>query len=121
MIGKRQGAVADDLAGFMTFPGGDQHVACPTLPDCRMNGLGPISAFARTLRTLPNLGADRGGLFGARVVVGHDHGVALLDRDPAHDRPLAPVPVAAAAEHAYEPSLSEGTKRVEHMGQRVGL
>ena len=61
------------------------------------------------------------GLLAARIVVGDDHDVGLLGRDRAHDRPLAAVAVAAAAEHADEPARGEGAQRVEHMRQRVGL
>ena len=68
--------------------------------DGRADGLGPVADLAGAGRRRQDLGADRGRIFAARIVVRDDHQVGLLDGDRAHDRALAPVAVAAAAEHA---------------------
>ena len=47
--------------------------------------------------------------------------VGLLDRDAAHDRPLALVAIAAAAEHADEAARCEGPQRIERRAERLGL
>ena len=49
---------------------------------------------------------DRAGILGARIVGGHDRQIGALRGDPAHDRPLAAVAVATAAEHHDEPSAA---------------
>ena len=61
------------------------------------------------------------GPLGARIVVGDDDDVGILDRDRAHDRPLALVAVAAAAEDADELAGGERAQRIERGGQRFGL
>ena len=68
-----------------------------------------------------DLGADRLGLLAARIVVGDDDVIGERGGDPAHDRPLALVAVAAAAEHAHEPARRERAQRLERGRQRVGL
>ena len=49
-----------------------------------------------------NLAHDRGRILAARVVVGQHDPVREIRRDGAHQRPLAAVAIAAAAEHARE-------------------
>ena len=102
MVRKRQGSVADDLAGFMAFSGDDEHVAGAKLPDRGPDRLGAVADLARASRRSEDFGADRSRRLAARIVVGDDHDIGLLGRDRAHDRPLALVPVAAAAEYADE-------------------
>ena len=62
----------------------------------------PISLRAR--RAGQDLGADRGRVLRARIVVGDDGHVGQLGGDLAHQRALAPVPVAAGAEHHDQPA-----------------
>ena len=83
--------------------------------------LGPVADLARAGRAGQDLGADRRRLLAARVVVGDDDDVGLLDGDAAHDRPLAPVAIAAAAEHADEAAGGEGPQRIERRRERLGL
>ncbi len=45
----------------------------------------------------------------------------MLRRDAAHDRALALVAIAAAADHAVEPARRERLQRLERGQQRVGL
>ena len=103
------------------FPATTRTSPASKLADGRPDGLGAIADLARTRRACHDLGADRGGIFGARIVVGDDHHVGLVGGDPSHDRPLAAIAVAAAAEHADEPARGEGTQGIEHMRKRVGL
>ena len=53
------------------------------------------------------------GRLAPRIVVGDDDVVGVLGRDAPHDRPLALVAVAAAAEHADEPAGRERAQRLE--------
>ena len=66
-------------------------------------------------------GADRGGVFAARIVVGDDDAVGLGGGDGAHQGPLAAVAVAAGAEHHDEPAAGVGPQRLERLGERIGL
>ena len=60
---------------------------------------GAIADLARGRRAGKNLLADGCGVFAARIVVGDDHAVGELCRGLAHQRTLALVAIAAAAEH----------------------
>ena len=60
-------------------------------------------------------------MFAARIVVGDDDVIGEAGGDAAHDRPLALVAVAAAAEHAHEPAGREGPQRLQRRFQRVRL
>ena len=60
-------------------------------------------------------------LFAARIVVGHDRDVSLLDRNATHDRALALVAIAAAAEHRNQPARRERPAGIERRGKRLGL
>ncbi len=90
---------ADDLPGFVALAGDQQRVA---LLQHRRRRRGsprarsPISSAPG--RGGENRGADRGRVLRARIVVGDDDDVGRAGRDLAHDRPLARVAVAAAAE-----------------------
>ena len=66
-------------------------------------------------------GADRGGIFAARIVVGDDHAIGLVGRDRAHQRPLALIAVAAGAEHHDQFALGVRPQRVQRLGQRIRL
>ena len=68
-----------------------------------------------------DLGADRGGLLAARIVVGHQREVGEARGDLAHHRPLAAVAVAAAAEHHDQLALGERPQGRQHRLQRLGL
>ena len=56
-------------------------------------------------------GADRCGVLGARVVVGHDHQVGEPRGELAHERALAGVPVAPGAEDDDQPAGGSGRRR----------
>ena len=60
------------------------------------------------------------GDFGAGVVVGDDGAVGKAGRQFAHHRALAPVAVAAAAEHHDQLPLRMGAECPQHRFQRVG-
>ena len=62
---------------------------------------------------------DRLRVLGARVVRGDDGHVSPAGGDGAHERPLAPVAVTAAAEHADEPAGGERAQAQEHVFQRI--
>src|SRR4051812_28696381 len=95
VVRERQCALADDLARFMTFAGNHQYVARPETANGGADRLGAVADLARNGRGREDLGPDRGGILRARIIIGHDHGIGLLGRDRPHDRPLAPVAIAA--------------------------
>ena len=63
---------------------------------------------------------DGKGILGARVVGRDDHTVGQPRRDLSHERALAAVPVAPAAEHASEPPAADLARRGQHALERVG-
>ncbi len=79
----------------------------------------PISTAPRAARQ--DRGADGGGVFAARIVVGDDDAVGFCRGDGAHQRPLAAIAVAAGAEYHDEPAGHVGPQRFERLGERIGL
>ena len=71
-------------------------------------------------RARRDLGGDRAGLLGARIVGGDDRPVGELGGDPAHHRPLLAVPVAARAEDDDQPPVAEAAGGAQHVLERVG-
>ena len=121
VVAERQCRRADDLAGFVALAGDQQHVARLqqryALPDCR----GAVADLGRAGGVGENRLPDGGGLLAARIVVGDDHDIGVRCRDPAHDRPLARVAIAAAAEHADQLAGGERADRAECRLQRFRL
>ena len=72
-------------------------------------------------RSGQDLGADRGRVFGARVVVGDDQQFGPGGRGGAHQRALGPVAVPAGAEHDQQPARDLRTQGVEQRGDGGGL
>ena len=68
-----------------------------------------------------DLGDDRVGILAAWVVGCDDRDIGELGGDPAHDRPLPPVAVAAAAEHAHDAVGRDLARRVQDVLERLGL
>jgi hypothetical protein len=121
MIRERQYPVADDLAAFMTLAGDEQRVPRFERGDGAADRLAAIPDLRRADGAREDFGADTRRYFAARVVVGDDDAVGIVNRDRAHDRPLAAVAVAAAAEHHDEATLGVGAQRFQGLGQRIGL
>ena len=78
----------------------------PRLVQRRRDGGQPVGdpQVRRAAHSLLDVVDDGLGILGARIVGRHDGQVGELRGDPAHERPLAPVPVAAAAEHHDQPA-----------------
>ena len=64
----------------------------------RRIALGAVADLGGLGAALQNRRPDRGGVLGPGVVVGHDHDIGFRRGGPAHQGPLAPVPVPARAE-----------------------
>ena len=64
----------------------------------------------RSARAAPTAGCRRSGSCGRRA----------RETDTAHQRPLAPVAVAAGAEHDREPAVAEAARRADDVLERVG-
>src|SRR5262245_16415818 len=99
VVRERQDCGADDLAGLMALAGDEQHVAIAEQANAGANGFGTVADLARAGRGGEDLGADGGGLLAPGIVVRDDDVVRMLAGDAAHDRALALVSIAAAAEH----------------------
>src|SRR5438552_12329892 len=80
----------------------------------------PAGVGAGLARAGDDLVDDRLGPFRARVVGGHPDPVREAGGDPAHDRALAAIAVAAAAEDDAQPSPRELARGGQHALQRVG-
>ena len=63
---------------------------------------------------------DAARIFGARVVVGDDDVVRELRGDGAHQRALARVAIAAAAEHDVQAAAAMHARGAQRFAQRVG-
>ena len=67
-----------------------------------------------------DLGDDRLGVLGARVVGGDDRQIGELRPDSAHLRPLVAIAITAGAEDGYHPARGQPPRRPQHVLQRVG-
>ena len=119
----------DLLAGLVALAGDHDGVARPG-PAHRGARSPPAGRRSRAPRRVPRLGlragqhrgADRGRVLAARVVVGDDQQLGPRRRRGAHQRALAAVPVAAAAQH--DDAAGRGTcgaQRVQQRGDRGRL
>ncbi len=73
--------------------------------------------FARD--ALPDLSDDARRVFVPGIVVGDDDHVGKTRRDFPHQRPLAPIAVPAATEHAEQPSRGDFTARAKQVFKRL--
>ena len=121
MIAERQHAIADDLAGLVALAGDQQCVARLQARDRGTDRLGAIADLAGAFRGRQDRRANGGGIFAARIVVGDDDRVRVVDGDLAHQWPLAGIAVAACAEHHHELALRIGPQRLQRLRQRVRL
>src|SRR5262249_47517147 len=135
------GAAGEDVADYLAVVEGenlrpDVLVRLVALPrnDERIARAGPAQRVANRLSSIrvTSIAAGGRGCYtygdfpndGARIlrsgVVGREpHPVGQLGCDPAHDRALLPVPVAAGAEHHAEAAPGEPPRRLQHPLERV--
>ena len=97
------------LALLVPLAGDHDHVARLGSGDRLGDRLAAVDVCARRRGPAPTRISldDRLGVLGARVVGGDDHPVGQPPGDLAHQRPLAAVAVAAAAEHHVQPAVGE--------------
>src|SRR5205807_3764666 len=67
---ERQHLVADDLAGFMAFPGDHENIAAPQFGNGGGDRLAAVADFDRMRRRGDDRPANLAGWLAARVVVG---------------------------------------------------
>jgi hypothetical protein len=72
-------------------------------------------------RSRQNGRADRGGIFAAWIIVGHDHAVRFGGGNGTHQRSFAAVAIAAGAQNNDQMSGSVRTQSIERLGQGVRL
>ncbi|MNY41277.1 hypothetical protein D3C86_1760770 [compost metagenome] len=107
MIRERQRDGTDRLAFLVSLARDDQRVAALKHADGGADRFGAVADFGCTRGGSHNFRADHLGHFRARIVVRDDHHVGKPRGDLAHDRPLALVAVAAAAEDHDHPARRE--------------
>ena len=117
-------ARADDLALLVALAGDQHNILATGHPQRGGDGLPPVADFMHggAARAHPRQhgGADGGGVFTARIVVGDDGDVGLACGDAAHFRALAGIAVAAGAEYHDQPAANMRTQRCYRGGQRIG-
>src|SRR6478609_4804813 len=122
VVAEVQGLRAYDLPGLMTLAGDQQHVARfkrgHGTAD-RLTAVADLSHVRRTRGAVHDGGADRGGIFAPRIVVGDDDTVGTLCSDRAHQRALTLVAIAAGAEHDDELTLDVGPQRLDGLLQCI--
>lgn len=121
VIAERQRPVADDLAGLVALAGDQQRIAGLQRRNPGPDRLGAVTDIPGTFRSSQDGGADGFRLLAARIVVGDDDMIGILDRDRPHQRPLAGVAIAAGAEDDDELASGVGPQRLQRLRQRVRL
>jgi hypothetical protein len=107
---------ADVLVVLVALAGEQDHVGGRRRADRVADRLGPVLDHVDLVvadGADQDLREDEVRRLEPRVVAGHDHVLGELDRDRAHQRALAGIAVAAAAEHAPELAAALGGKRAE--------
>ena len=89
----------------MALAGDHEDVAGPRSPTAASIAARAVADLDRARRGGEDRAADLLGVLAARIVVGDVDAVGASGRDPAHQRPLAAVAVAAGAEDDDEPAL----------------
>src|ERR1700749_2008791 len=110
-VRERPRLVAYDLAAFMPLASDDENIALFQRGDTGMNGFGAITDLGCARRRRENLAANLRRVFAARIVVRDNHIVCEFRGGRAHQRTLALVAVAAAAEHDVKPVRDMRTDR----------
>src|SRR6185437_5352807 len=93
VVRERHHPVADDLAGFMTFAGDQQHITLYEPGNGGADRFAAVSDLDGALCLGKDRSPDRRGVLAARIVVSDNDAVGVLGSDAAHDRPLAGVAV----------------------------
>ena len=114
------GHARDDLTLFMPFSGDDHHIPVTHHFDGGLDGGAAIADLDGVGAAGADLGADGGGIFRTRIVVGDDGDIGQTPGDGAHQRPLAAIPVAAGAEDHDQPPRRMRPQGVQHRLQPVG-
>jgi len=111
--------VGKGLARLVALAGDEDDVALlRTLERGRDRGGAVGLALRRPVGPRQHLGDDRLRIFAPRVVGRDDDDVRELGRDRSHPRPLLPVAVAAAAEHADDAARRERPRLGEDVRER---
>ncbi len=116
---------AEDLVGLVSLAGDDHHIARPGERQRERDRGTAVGFDEDVVATLPghaldDLGDDRLRVFAARIVGGRYRQVGEVGGDRAHERPLAAVAVAAAAEHAQQPAGGHRPHGAQDARQRIG-
>src|SRR5207244_8138534 len=116
---------ADDLVVLVPLAGHQDEIARARVADGERDRRAPVwfddvAGHARGTHALLDVREDAQRILGARVVGGEDDEVAPPRGGLAHEGPLAPVAVAAAAEDRDQPPARERTEHVERTRERVG-
>ena len=103
----------------MSLAGNDKNVAGAKVFQRGGNGLAPASDVLRTwLVACGNAchdgGAYTGGIFAARIVVGHDNIIRMTGGNGTHLRALAHVAISAAAENDMQLAMTVWPHGVQH-------
>ena len=108
----------------MSFSRDDHHVVGSRVLERDADGSPPVRFDDVRPATAPgarlDLGDDRSGLFGPRVVARDDGEVGQARGHLAHQRPLPPIPITPAAKSHDDPGRAETSGRPQHVVQAVG-
>src|SRR5215468_8149985 len=97
VIAKWHDFLSNDLTGFVTFAGNQQHVASCEILDRTVDRLIAVADLVGAGRAAQNRSPDGARLFAARIVVRDDDTVRFFGRNCPHQGPLADVTVATGA------------------------
>src|SRR6266850_6903986 len=124
---ERKHVGADDLIGLVTLSGDDDRIAGLGPGEGPADRRSPVDLRRVAARRRPgpahaghHLVDYRLRPLRARIVGGHPHAVAEARGDLTHDRSLAPVAVAAAAEDDAEPAARELARGRQDALERIG-
>ena len=104
------------------LPGKDENIARFEACYRRVDRIAPVADLTRARGGSENFLAYFGRIFAARIIVGHNHVVGELDRNPAHQRALALVAVSQPQPNTKtELALEMRANRLENFSSESGV
>ena len=116
---KRVGLTANDLTGFMPLSGNDQKVAGTEIGDRSRDRPAAVADLDCVRSGRKDRPTDFCRRLASRIVVCHVNPICQAGRYPSHQRTLAGIAIAAAAEQGDEPATRMRAQCRQHGRERV--
>jgi len=108
---------------LMAFPGHEENIIPAGQFNAFANGVTPVFYYLKgiivPLKTLHNFANDRFRIFASRIVRRNNRHIRHPGCYTPHNRPLCPIPVAAASEYQDKPPFFQAIQHLKHLFQGI--